>query len=798
MTPSSVSTSLTLQALLKATIAKAGLGASGRPVAGLTAAAQALYLAAAANRHAPQARPGVAGTIVLVVAPTDADVEQLTCDIRFFLAALEGLSEAAVTDAVLPFPSHEVDPYRGIAPHMGVVSARTRALHAAATGTARVIVASATGLLPRLSAPDRLRASSLELRPGQDIDPYQLAAVLVDAGFTREDPVDSHGEFCLRGGVLDVFPAGAAQPARLDFVGDTIESIRRFDPATQRSTGEIERVTVVPLREVFLPVGSKEERAAARERLRAANLAALRAPLGAPAGEGDELEEDGIGLDPVAPRRASSSSDDDLSWAWQGDDDVDAGEENGNGRPAALPEPGEAAPPRADGPGRQGLLTPGADRSSSLLDYVQRPLIFVCEADEVRARAEKSLDQIALSHRDATARGAKVPPPADLFMPAGDLDTILELGTHLAELAIGGDDASARLEPGATTEGDPNASGVAPGAASGAAPGFSPAEADEPPVGRPFRAASAEGGGTLISTQPTVEFRGRIGDWVQEIKAARARAETVLFVAATPGRGERTLELLRDYELIAVPVFVNPKQRDNLQARGEMAHAASVLVATGGLSRGFRLPAAALQVYAETDVFEEERRAAERRRSAARTFLSDFRDLKVGDFVVHVDHGIGVFVGLRQIGVGRSATRLAGVPRAALRRRGQAVRPGRAARPRSRSTPARSKPPLDRLGGTTWESAKTRVKKAMRDMAEELLKLYAARKARGRPRLRPRHALAGGVRGRLRVRADARPAGGHRRHQARHGVGPRRWTGCSAATSATARPRSPCAPPSRR
>ena len=80
-----------------------------------------------------------------------------------------------------------------------------------------------------------------------------------------------------------------------------------------------------------------------------------------------------------------------------------------------------------------------------------------------------------------------------------------------------------------------------------------------------------------------------------------------------------------------------------------------MLVAVGSLSRGFRLADAALQVYAETDVFEEERRPPEKRRNLAKTFLSDLRDLKVGDLVVHVDHGIGEFVGLKQLGVRGSA-----------------------------------------------------------------------------------------------------------------------------------------------
>jgi transcription-repair coupling factor (superfamily II helicase) len=143
------------------------------------------------------------------------------------------------------------------------------------------------------------------------------------------------------------------------------------------------------------------------------------------------------------------------------------------------------------------------------------------------------------------------------------------------------------------------------------------------------------------------------------------------------------------------------------------------------VSKGFRLPDAALQLWAETDVFDEERRLSERRRSATRTFLSDFRDLKVGDLVVHVDHGIGVFVGLKRIEVGLEPQefmelRYAGEDKLFV--------PVERLDLVQKYTGA-SRPALDRLGGTSWEKAKTRVKKAMRDMAEELLKLYASRKA---------------------------------------------------------------------
>jgi len=74
---------------------------------------------------------------------------------------------------------------------------------------------------------------------------------VADAGFSREDPVDEHGEFCVRGGVVDLFPPGEAYPLRLEFAGDTIESVRRYDPATQRSIEPAERAAIVPVRETF-------------------------------------------------------------------------------------------------------------------------------------------------------------------------------------------------------------------------------------------------------------------------------------------------------------------------------------------------------------------------------------------------------------------------------------------------------------------------------------------------------------------------------------------------------------------
>jgi len=546
-------TSLTLRALLSQAAARAALDKLAPVTAGLTPAAKALAAVSAAR--------GSSGLTLLVV-PTDKDVESLVSDARFFYGALEGASEADVERAVLPLPSLQVDPYRGMNPHFRVAAARARALHGAATGTARLIVASAAALLPRVSTPDRLLRAARAVKSGTEIEPQDLADLLVDAGFTREDPVDEHGSFTIRGGIVDVFPAGDLEPARIEFVGDMVESLRRFDPATQRSTGPTDQLLIVPLRERF-------------------------------------------------------------------DDDA-----------AAV----------------------------SVIDFLgasRGVRVIVSEYEQVEEQARKVRDQLETSYGDASSRGHVVAlPPDEAFLTWPDIDGRTSSAPRLEELAVG-EESEVRHVP----------------------------------------------------CQPAMEFRGRVNDWVAEIRELRERGDTILFIADSHGRAERTVEILREYDVVAVPV-----------EEVEAAHAVTVLVSVGSLSRGFRLPDAGLQIYAETDVFEEERRPADKRQNLAKTFLSDLRDLKVGDLVVHVDHGIGEFVGLKQLGVRGAGD----APQEFLELRYSGddklfVPVERLDLVQKYTGGAR--PALDRLGGTTWEKAKTRVKKAMRDMAEELLKLYAQRKA---------------------------------------------------------------------
>jgi transcription-repair coupling factor (superfamily II helicase) len=465
-----------------------------------------------------------------------------------------------------------------------------------ATGTARVVVASARALAPRLSAPGRLAAAGLVLRPGTEIAPTDLSDYLALGGFAPEDPVDEHGEFCVRGGVVDVFPAAEEQPIRLEFIGDIVESVRRYDAATQRSLTALDQVTVSPQREL-LP---------------------------------------------------------------EADDDPDR-----------------------------------VDRTATIVDYVRlsgaTPLLF--ELDDIGERGRALEAQWRASAADMQARGRTVPDYDAIALGWSDLEPWLASARRASQLAI--EDIE-----------DRESGGPQPGPIGGPRPGL------------PDDAAGAKAGppDEHVTALPSLEYHGRIGDWVEEIRKARDRGDQVVFVAETAGRAERTIELLADYDVRA------------RAADADDIHNVPVLVTTGRLSRGVHLPAAALLLFTEADLFEEDRKLAERRKSASRTFLSDFRDLKVGDLVVHVDNGIGRFVGLKKLAAGGP-----GAPEQEfmeLRYAGE----DKLFVPLERLDLVQkytggAHPTLDRLGGTTWEKAKTRVKKAMRDMAEELLKLYAARKA---------------------------------------------------------------------
>jgi transcription-repair coupling factor (superfamily II helicase) len=186
------------------------------------------------------------GKPFLVVVPGERDAEELVDDIALFF------------DRVLLAPAWETLPFEHVSPNLGTMAHRAEARDALGLDHAVVVVASVRSAIQRLSPSSH---QPLQLSSGDEMGIEDLARVLADIGYGRTDRVEARGEFAVRGGIVDVFPAQAEHPVRLDFWGDQLEDIRGFSVATQRSEESIPAVTAFPAREVR-PDPSIRERAA--------------------------------------------------------------------------------------------------------------------------------------------------------------------------------------------------------------------------------------------------------------------------------------------------------------------------------------------------------------------------------------------------------------------------------------------------------------------------------------------------------------------------------------------------------
>jgi transcription-repair coupling factor (superfamily II helicase) len=526
---------------------------------------------------------------LLVLVPRERDVEETAQDLRTLAAA------AGIEGAVLSLPAPGPPPFRGLPRHESAQARRAATLHRAKG--ARAVVASPFGLLRPSLAPHLLATRVLEVRVGDELLPEILLEALDEGGYAREDPVTAPGQMARRGGILDVFPSDADEPVRIEFFGDNVESLRRFDPDTQRATAPLAALEALPLADLF-----------ATRSL----LSALPAVL-------DER---------FAGRRELPPFKDALERGLPPEGLVDL-----------LPlVPGATVPP---------------------WQHLPRGTVVVVEPEAVRQEAETLF---ARAREDRERRGeGLLPEVGEALVPPE------ALAAHLAEARV--------IE---------------------------------------VREVETAGETLHLASRPAPSYAGDMNRLAADLRATSAT--TVVFLG-NPGRADRLADVLREEGL----------------AVGEGTR---ILPRVGALSRGFEVPEAGLLVLADGDVFPEEVHLHARgRRRGLRTFLSDFRDLKVGDLVVHEEHGIGRFIGLETLPIGGTTRELMvlgyqggdklKVPVEAFDRI-QKYTSSEAARPQ-----------VDRLGSGQWEKTKTRVKKAMRDMALELLKLYAERKAR------PGHAFQG-------------------------------------------------------
>jgi len=651
-------------------------GARVISISGLVAGpARALVLAALQRQTAKH---------FALVVPAQRDLENWERDIGFWYCALRGTSECG--DAVAVLPASESDPYAGGSPHAETLERRALALWRLARRQQDFLLLTSRALARRTVAPSDIMKAGAVLRRDEDASPEELVDKLVASGYVREDPVGAIGEFSMRGGILDVWPPGHDAPVRIEFFGDTVDSIREFDPETQLSTTQLPQVEIAPMRELIArPSDFREWAAQARARWH-------------------------------DPRFARSMRD--------RTDFADEGE---------------------DFPGWEWLISIVRERNASIFDYLNTAVLVIDEPVAVEnflVDAFHTLEQRYAENDAADDLGLR---PDELYLSADELRSEIDRMQRVEVRALGR--TATKIDQEIALDAETPKISVGKERAKRKPLFLFPATHWEPrleaglvPPGRTSAASKQDEGLGEIAwqAQSVMRYHGRLPDLARDLIERRKSGSTTLFVMPSSGVAERVTEILRDYEVNA--------RLTSFEDTSEFA-SPDAIVTSGKLSGGFELPASHLVVHIEGDLFDEaaepalERRATaikreKKRRARAAAFLSDFRDLKVDDYVVHIDHGIARFGGLVTLDLGptEAVARDVAKPRSEFMLLYYAdeaklyVPVERLDLVQRYSSAEATQPSLDKLGGLGWHKTKAKAKRAMRDMADELLRLYAERK----------------------------------------------------------------------
>ena len=622
-------------AALHAASAAALAGQAEPAISGLTRPAKALVVAALAHELR---RP------LVVLTHDNETAERLRQTASTFFPWL-GNDGAAV--GVLP--AFDCSPYEGRSPHAEILERRAVALWNLARGSTRILFVPLPAALGRFRENSYYRALALELKVGDELNLSDLVEHLTGVGYEIGEPVSNPGQFSVRGGIVDVFPPEVDWPYRLEFFGDRVESLREFDPNTQRSRKAAPAALLLPLTEMKPAPKFFEalvETLSARE-----------------------------------PKRRSPGPD----WT-----------------------------PEYSGPfpGWEFFVPLVEPHAKTLLALFQKPLLVWDEPVERKVQLQKTLENWQAAYDEVRDTVPSRPRPGEISLTGAEFLTSVEgiPALSLKELSI-------ESVAGESLQGLP---------------------ADVP---REHREGGPLQGEFPLQTQSAPKFHGAVKNLIEDLRQRRERGETVVFVLPTAGKLERLREILAEYEMPFQvgeghpgPPEVAPRERGESAPLPQQTKASppAIFLARGDLEEGIVFPELRLALLSDSDLFGEFVWGAPGRREKSRisSFISDLSDLKVGDYVVHVDHGIGLYQGLRQLeveGVRRDFMLVTYQDDARLYvplERLDLVE-------KYRASGDAAKPPLDRLGGTTWARTKTRVKRALRDIAQELLRLYAERKMHG-------------------------------------------------------------------
>ncbi|TKT79321.1 transcription-repair coupling factor [Aquamicrobium sp. LC103] len=553
-------------------------------------------------------------------------------------AIAEILAFAAPGLPVLELPAWDCLPYDRVSPGSDAAARRLDAM-AALIALRRaphraVILASANAVLQRMPPAASVEAQTFSARPGNQVDMNALLARLETSGFERVATVRDVGEYAVRGGILDLYAPGG-EPLRLDFFGDTLETIRAFDVATQRTTGQRTIVTLRPMSEVTLTPETIS-------RFRRNYIETFGAP----------------------------SRDDALY--------------------AAISEGRRFA-------GMEHWLPLFHEGLETVFDYLPEATIVY---DHLAREAIGERHALVVDHYESRIR-----------QPASGLaDTVPYKPVKPELLYLSPDEVNARAVGHRLAE-------------------FTPFDAPET-SGRTLRHARAHGGRNFAEERadPKANVFDHVVNHISELRASGRR---VVVAGWTEGSSDRLSQILAEHHL------GNLKPVANLAEVGKLA-AGEAGLAVLPLETGFETPR--LAFIAEQDMLGDRlvRRAKKRKRAS--DFIAEVAALSAGDIVVHADHGIGRFIGLRNI-------EAAGAPHDCLEIHyagdDRLFLPVENIELLSRYGSDSAEAVLDKLGGVAWQSRKAKLKRRLLEMAGQLIRLAAERQMRAAPVLAPQDGLYG-------------------------------------------------------
>jgi transcription-repair coupling factor (superfamily II helicase) len=559
----------------------------------------------------------------LIVVADNKAAEELHSAV---LAACE-LTGAIAGDEVLRLPAHDVLPFENLSPHSDIQEQRAAALWKLASGQAKLVIAPLEAACMRLFSRDYYAALALRLRVGEEHIPEMLVEHLTSVGYTRVDVVEMPGQVSVRGGILDVYSPEMQRPVRVDFFGDEIESLRRFDPETQRSNSSVDEVLLLPLTET----------------------PATPALLGA-----------------IHARLTKKSAE----------------ELDGSEIAATI------------FPGWEFYAAVGGATSSLLELMGQQTRVFVEEPAMVDNQGERWWNKV--QQRYERAGIGSLVRPEDLYLSPWELQDRIR--------------------------------------------GFCGVELDQLGAVDVLEGDRSDASEIEFATRTTMRFHGSIPALMDQLRALMQSEARVLIAAPNQGDVERLADLMQEYG-VAYRLGSRPDSPTSETMYSESSYLAGDLrtpvIVRAAIANGVqvldldRATARQLVVIGANDVSDDadvEARPA-RRRSKTSAFVSDFRDLAVGDYVVHVEHGIARYAGLRTIEQPDGSQLELMILEFAEEAKLYVPLTRLDLIQKYRSTESGPAPQLNRLGNPAWAKTKARVKKAMQDMAEELLKLYAQRKA---------------------------------------------------------------------